>query len=310
MWRGIELMDYRKIIKNKETRFKILHYLRVIPDSLMVKFQYKVKMGRNLNLKEPQRYTEKLQWYKVNYHNPLLRQCADKYEVREYIKSKGLQDTLVNLFAVYDDTNQINLDDLPEKFVIKTTNGSGTNILCREKSSIDLNKIKYDLGIWLKRDNYAVGREWSYKGIKPRVVIEEYLEDYDNNFDGINDYKFMCFNGKPKYVVLDVDRQIGHKRNIYDVNWNYIDVSTDHENFGDVVPKPEGYEEMLNVAKVLSEDFPCVRVDLYYVNKRVYFGELTFYPWTGYVQFEPDKFDYILGEEFILLDKSECEGTI
>ncbi|GAB2318567.1 ATP-grasp fold amidoligase family protein [Alkalibacterium sp. s-m-22] len=293
-------MDYRKIIRNKETRFKILHFLRLVPDSWMLKFQYKVKMGRKLNLKKPERFTEKLQWYKVNYHNQLLTQCADKYEVREYIKSKGLQNILVELYAIYDNPTQIEVDKLPEKFVIKTTNGSGTNILCREKSTLSIEKIKSDLAIWLKRDNYAVGREWSYKGITPKIIIEEYLEDNNNKFDGINDYKFLCFNGKPKYVVLDVDRHIGHKRNIYDIDWNYIDVTTDHDNFGDVVKRPEGYEEMVKVAKVLSQDFPFVRVDLYYANKKVYFGELTFYPWTGYVQFDPDEFDYILGKEFIL----------
>jgi hypothetical protein len=293
-------MDYRKIIRNKETRFKVLHYLRLIPDSWMVKFQYKVKMGRKLNLKNPIRYTEKLQWYKVNYHDPLLTQCSDKYKVREYIKSKDLQNTLVNLYAVYDDPNQISIDNLPEKFVIKITNGCGTNILCQEKSSIDLNKIRHELALWMKRDNYAVGREWSYKGIKPRIIIEEYLEDHDNNFDGINDYKFICFNGEPKYVVLDVDRHVNHKRNIYDIDWNFIDVSTDHPNFGDIVDKPKGLEEMIEIAKVIAKDFPCVRVDLYWVNSRVYFGELTFYPWTGYVQFDPDKFDFILGEKFVL----------
>jgi hypothetical protein len=293
-------MDYKKIFKNKNTRFKILGYLRLIPDSWMLQFQYRAKLGRKLNLRSPKRYTEKLQWYKMNYHDPLLTSCADKYEVRKYIQSKGLQNTLVDLYAVYDNPHQINLDGLPEKFVIKTTNGSGTNILCREKLSVDLNKIRYNLANWLRRDNYAVGREWSYKDIKPRIIIEEFLEDPDNAFSGINDYKFLCFNGNPKYVILDVDRHVDHRRNIYDIDWNYIDVSTDCANFGDVVPKPEGYEEMLNIAKILSEDFPFVRVDLYYVNKKVYFGELTFYPWTGYVQFDPDEFDFILGRDFLL----------
>lgn len=229
-----------------------------------------------------------------------MSQCADKYEVREYIISKNLGNILVNLYAVYDNPYQIILDDLPEKFVIKTTNGSGTNIFCRDKKLVDLKKIKDELRVWLKRDNYAFGREWSYKGIRPRIIIEEYLEDRDNIFEGINDYKFICFNGKPRYVVLDVNRYFGHKRNIYDIDWNYIEVATDHGNFGDVVPKPDGYEEMVKIANVLSKDFPSVRVDLYYVNKKVYFGELTFYPWTGYIQFDPDEFDYILGNEFVL----------
>lgn len=293
-------LDYRKIIKNKELRFKILHYLRFIPDTWMLKFQYKIKMGRDLNLKEPQRWTEKLQWYKIYYRTSLMTKCADKYEVRDYIKSKGLEEILVMLFACYDDSNKINLDALPEKFVIKTTNGSGTNILCKDKSQLHLEKVKQSLITWMDRDNYSVGREWSYKEIVPKIIVEEYLEDKSNPFDGINDYKFICFNGKAKYIVFDVDRHINHKRNIYDTDWNFIDVSTDYSNFGDSVPRPDGLDEMLRVANILAEDFPFVRVDLYWVNGKVYFGELTFYPWTGYVQFDPDQFDYKLGEEFIL----------
>jgi hypothetical protein len=293
-------MDYRKIIKNKEMRFKLLHYMKFIPDSWMLKFQYKIKMGRNLSLKKPSRWTEKLQWYKIFYRTPLMTQCADKYEVREYIKSKGLERILVNLYAIYNSAEDINLDSLPQKFVIKTTNGSGTNILCKDKSQINLVKVKQSLRDWMDRDNYSVGREWSYKDIVPKIIVEEYLEDVNNPFDGINDYKFLCFNGKAEYVVLDVDRHINHRRNIYDSNWNFIDVSTDYPNFGDCMDKPDGFEEMLKVANILAKDFPFVRVDLYWVNGQVYFGELTFYPWTGYVQFTPDHFDIKLGQQFIL----------
>ncbi|HFJ9299289.1 TPA: ATP-grasp fold amidoligase family protein [Bacillus paranthracis] len=293
-------MDYKKIIKNKELRFKVLHYMGFIPDSWMLKLQYRMKMGRNLNLKRPQRWTEKLQWYKIHYRTPLMTKCADKYEVREYIKSKGLEDILNKLYGVYDSVDQINLDSLPQKFVMKTTNGSGTNILCKDKSKLSLEKFKKSLQDWMNRDNYSVGREWSYKDIVPKIIIEEYLEDDTNPFEGINDYKFICFNGKVEYIILDVDRNIDHKRNIYDANWKFVDVSTDYPNFGDNVARPDGLEEMLKVANLLSEGFPFVRVDLYWVNGKVYFGELTFYPWTGYVQFNPDKFDFELGERFIL----------
>lgn len=293
-------LDYRKLIKNKEMRFKILHYMQFIPDTWMLNFQYKVKMGRKLSLKDPKRWTEKLQWYKVNYRTPLMKQCADKYEVRDYIKSKGLDYILNKLFAVYDTVDQINFDHLPQKFVIKTTNGSGTNILCKDKSQLDIDNVKQTLDAWMHRDNYSVGSEWSYKDLKPKIIIEEYLEDNNNIFDGINDYKFICFNGKARYIVLDVDRHIEHKRNIYDRDWNFIDVSTDYPNFGDSVPRPEGLDDMLRVADILAGDFPFVRVDLYWVNGKIYFGELTFYPWTGYVQFSPDEFDFTLGKDFIL----------
>lgn len=293
-------LDYKKVIKNKEIRFEILHFLRFVPDPLMLKLQYKIKMGRKLNLKKPQRWTEKLQWYKIYYRTSLMTQCADKYKVRDYIVSKGLEGILVKLYALYNNIDEINLDSLPQKFVLKTTNGSGTNILCKDKSQLQLDEVKQSLNNWLDRDNYSAGREWSYKNISPKIIVEEYLEDKTNPFDGINDYKFLCFNGNAKYIILDVNRHTNHKRNIYNTDWNFIDVNTDYPNLRDSVPRPDGLEEMLKVANMLSEDFPFVRVDLYWVNGKVYFGELTFYPWTGYVQFDPDQFDYMLGEEFIL----------
>lgn len=293
-------MNYKKIIKNQEVRIKILHMLSFVPDELMIRIQYKMKMGRKLNLKNPQRYSEKLQWYKVNYRTSLMTQCVDKYSVREHIKSKGLERILNQLYMVCDSVEEIKVDSLPQKFVIKTTNGSGTNILCKDKSKFILDENKQEINDWLLRDNFSSGREWSYKDVTPRIIIEEYLEDSKNPFDGINDYKFMCFNGEAKYIILDVDRQVDHKRNIYDTNWNFIDVSSDHPNFGDCVPKPDGLDEMLKVANRLAKDFPSVRVDLYWVNGKVYFGELTFYPWTGYVSFTPDEFDFELGKQFTL----------
>ncbi|MEK5214646.1 ATP-grasp fold amidoligase family protein [Psychrobacillus sp. FSL H8-0487] len=296
-------MDYKKIIKNKELRFKILHYLSFIPDSWMLKLQYRIKMGTKLNLKKPQRWTEKLQWYKIYYRTPLMTICADKYNVRKYIENKGLDNILNRLYNVYESIDQIDLDLLPKKFVMKTTNGSGTNILCKDKSELQLDTVKRSLNEWMLRDNFSSGREWSYKDVPPKIIVEEYLEDDNNLFEGINDYKFFCFNGKAKYIVFDVDRNIDHKRNIYDADWNFIDVSTDHPNFGDCVPKPEGIKEMLRVANILAVDFPFVRVDLYWINSKVYFGELTFYPWSGYVQFYPDEFDFELGKQFILPEK-------
>lgn len=266
----------------------------------MIDLQYRIKLGRKADIKNPKRYSEKLQWYKLHYRSDLMTQCSDKYCVREYVKKKGLGSILNQLYAVYDDVNDIDLMSLPDSFVMKTNNGSGTNYFCRNKSEFDFKDAKSHLAKWLKRDIYASGREWSYKNIQPRIIVEELLEDTENPFDGINDYKFLCFQGEPKYIVLDVDRYKGHKRNIYDANWNFIDVNTDHPNFGDSFPKPIELDEMLQIARRLSEDFSCVRVDLYVVNRKIYFGELTFYPWTGYVKFDPDEFDFELGQHFQL----------
>lgn len=293
-------MNYKTIFRNQENRFRILTFLRFIPSSMMIKMQYFLKLGRLPKLKNPIRFTEKLQWYKLNYKNPLMTIGADKYNVREYIKEKELNNILVDLYGVYNSPEEMDFNELPNKFVIKTTNGSSTNILCRNKKELDINKVQKDLKTWLKRDYYAAGREWAYKNITPKIIIEEYLEDEKKQFSGINDYKFFCFNGKPKYIVLDVDRELNHKRNIYDTDWNYLNIETDKKKFEDSIERPKGLEQMLKIAEKLSEDFPFVRVDLYYVNNRVYFGELTFYPWTGYVGFKPDDFDFILGNKFKL----------
>lgn len=293
---------YKKIIRSQKLRFKILNSLKKIPDKRMIEMQYRIKLGRKLNINNPKRFTEKLQWYKLYYRNSVMTQCADKYSVREYIISKGLEHTLTKLYAVYDKPEEIEISNLPDKFIMKTTNGSGTNYICTEKSNFNLAIVKNEISNWLQRDIYASGREWCYKDIQPRIIVEELLEDHENRFNGINDYKFLCFNGAVEYVVVDVDRQTEHKRNIYDMDWNFIEVSTDHPNIKGKVEKPAGFNEMLKVAQILCKDFPFVRVDLYWVNGKVYFGELTFYPWTGYVQFFPDKFDYVLGDKFILPD--------
>lgn len=293
-------MNYKDLIRSQDFRFKILRFLRFIPDSIMIKIQYRIKLGRTLNLKNPERYSEKLQWYKLNYKNELITQCADKFEVRKYIEDKGLNFILNKLYRVYSTVEEINFDELPNEFVMKTTNGSGTNILCKNKGDIQIEAVRNTLNNWLKRDYFSAGREWGYKNVVPRIIVEEYLKDDKNKFEGINDYKFLCFHGKVEYIVFDVDRHSHHKRNIYDKNWNFVNVSTDHTNIGDNIPKPEGLEKMKEIAEILSKDFPCVRVDLYWINNKVYFGELTFYPWTGYIQFEPDEFDFILGEKFNL----------
>ena len=291
--------EYKNIIKSQKIRFLILKILKIIPDKLMLKWQYKIKMGEKLNLKTPKRYTEKIQLYKLNYHNPIMKKCADKYKVREYLEEKGLNELAPKLYGVYEKSEDIEEEKLPNKFVIKTTNGSGTNIFCKDKNQFQLSDYKDKLNKWLKTDFYNLGREWAYKDAEPKIIVEELLEDKQNKFSGINDYKFLCFNGKVEYIVLDLDRFVEHKRNIYDKNWNYIEVKTDCNTLGDVVSKPEGLEEMIEIAEKLSKDFPAVRVDLYWVNNRPYFGEMTFYPWTGYVKFDPDEFDFELGKKFV-----------
>lgn len=293
-------MDYKKILKNRKIRTKILEIFNFIPDKHMLKFQYLLKFNRTLNLSNPQRFTEKLQWYKLNYRNSIMQICVDKYSVREYVASKGLEHTLTDLYGVYDKFSDIRIENLPNQFVIKTTNGGGgiNLVICRNKNNFSIDDSKKLINEWMVPKKIGGGREWAYYGLKPKIIIEKYLVNEKNPEAGISDYKFFCFNGKPKFLVVDIDRYIDHKRNFYDTKWNYIDVESDCPNFGDTINKPEGLEEMLKVATSLSEDFPFVRVDLYYVNNKVLFGEMTFYPWSGYVAFQPDEFDFTLGKEF------------
>lgn len=294
-------MNYKKIIKSQQLRFKILRMLQWVPDSIMLRFQYKIKMGFWPNLKHPKRWTEKLQTYKMYYRNPVMHQCVDKYEVRKYIENKKLSELLVKLYGVWSNANDIDFEALPQSFILKTTDGGGgeTVLIVKDKDKEDLSTIKKKLNSWLDRKSVNAGREWAYTGIKKSQIIAEELLINKNAPDaGIEDFKILCFNGEPQYIIVDKDRYIDHKRNFYTTNWERKYVTTDHEQFEDEFPKPENLGRMLEIAHTLSKDFPFVRVDLYNVDGRIYFGELTFYPWTGYVRFTPDEFDFELGNYF------------
>ena len=294
---------YKKVIKSANARRMILNALGFLPDSIMLSLQYRIKLRRKLNLKNPLRFTEKLQWYKIHYRNPIMHQCVDKFNVRQYVINKGLESILVRLYGKYDSVDQIVWDELPDGFVVKTTHGGGGNnvVVCTDKNKIDINILREKL----KCDNKPVkpntmGREWAYYGLVPGIVVEELLINTENPQAGVNDYKILCYGGHPKYIIVDIDRYVGHKRNFYDRDWNNLYVSSDCPPADRSIPKPDNLDEMLRIAEKLSEDFPYVRVDLYNVDGRVYFGELTFYPWSGYVQFTPDEWDFTFGEDFVL----------
>lgn len=294
-------MNYKKIIRSQQLRFKILRLLSWVPDSVMLPLQYKIKLRRWPNMKTPKRWTEKLQLYKMYYRNPALPRCVDKYEVRKYIEEKGLSEYLVKLYGVWDNANDIDFNSLPNSFVLKTTDGGGGEnvIIITDKTKENLDSLRLKLNSWLDRKDINAGREWAYTGIKKsQIIAEELLVNKDNPDAGIEDFKILCFNGEPKYIIVDKDRYIDHKRNFYTPQWERKIVTTDHEQFDDDYPKPKNFEKMLEVAHELSKDFPFVRVDLYNVEGTIYFGELTFYPWTGYVQFTPDEFDFELGSYF------------
>lgn len=304
----MERFNYKKIIKSQRLRFAILRALSFIPDKWMLSLQYYMKLGRRIDFRNPKRFTEKIQVYKIGYRNEVLHMCVDKYDVRQYVESLGLADILNESYGIYEDCRSIDLDNLPDSFVVKTTDGGGGEniMICKDKSVLEKEAFYAELLKWKNKKDINAGREWAYTGIrKSRYIVEKLLVNTENPEAGIADYKFFCFNGQPEVIVYDTDRYVGHKRNFYDTDWNNLNVSSDCPQCERNVPRPEGLDDMLKVAAELSKGFPFVRVDLYYVEGRVIFGELTFYPWSGYVQFVPDSFDFELGDMFDLSFMSE-----
>lgn len=271
----------------------------------MLKLQYRIKCGRRLNLADPRRYTEKMQWYKLYYRDPVMQQCADKYQVRAYVKSKGLEHILNDLYAVFDTPEEIDLTALPEKFVLKVSNGSSTNLLCQDKSALDPEQLRQKFRDFLAQSGSSAGREWVYQGGKPVIVAEQLLEDPSQPGGALRDYKILCFGGKPEYIICVDGRYTDHYCHVvYDAAWNKQDVTIGQSFSAADYEKPENLEQMLEIAEILSEDFPAARVDLYSIFGKIYFGEITFFPWSGYMRFAPDGFDLTLGEKFLLPERN------
>lgn len=298
-------MNYKKIIKSQQLRFKILQMLSWVPDSIMIKLQYRIKLGFWPNLKYPKRFTEKLQLYKMKYRNSVMHQCVDKFEVRKYVENKGLGGILNRLYGIYNSSDEIDFDALPTKFVVKTTKGGGgiNVILVSDKSHIDRSVMCNKLDKWLKQQSSGknIGREWAYEGESPsRIIIEEYIENKSKEASLV-DYKFFCFNGEPRYLYVVSDRKPGEYAylGVYDIDFNKLPVYRCDERRAEyAIPKPKNYDQMVEIARTLSADFPHVRVDLYNIDGKIYFGELTFYDGSGYFHYDPDSFDFELGSYF------------
>lgn len=293
---------YKKIIRSKVLRLKILEFLCFIPDKVMIPIQYFIKTGNILNLKAPKRYTEKLQWYKLNYRKDIMKRCSDKYDVRAFVTERGCSSILNRLYAVYNSAEDIDFEILPNSFAMKMTVGSGMNYFVQDKNSENLEKLRDLVRNWFASDSWSYGREWCYRGLKPRIIFEELLP-LDERKD-LPDYKFFCFNGEPYCLYTMLDYALNHdngRLGFFDTEFNLLPYSRkDFKAIEKSIPKPENFERMLTYARILSREFPHVRVDFYDVQGKVVFGELTFYNASGYTVFAPDEFDFILGEQFEL----------
>lgn len=297
---------YKKIIKSQKLRLKILEFLSFVPDGLTVRLQYPIKTGHKLNLKNPKRYTEKIQWYKLNYRTNLITLCADKYAVREYVESKGLGFLLNELYAVYEKADDIDFSKLPNSYAMKANNSSGTNRFVFDNSIADHQSLREDAKNWLAHKAKSISGEWCYENIEPRIIFEKLLPRDENN--DLPDYKFFCFNGEPYclYTMIDyTDNHANGKLGFYDMEFNQLPYRRmDFAPITKELPKPKNFDKMVEYARILSKDFPHVRVDFYNIDGQIVFGELTFHNASGYTVFGPDEFDFIMGEKFILPPKT------
>lgn len=253
--------------------------------------------GYELNLENPLTFSEKVQWIK-RYGN-LERFCkyVDKYAVRSYIKKTIGEEYLIPLIGVYRRTEDIEVNSLPNSFVIKSTHAARWNLIVKDKSKVNWTQAMGKMRKWLRSSYYKRRREPNYKYIIPRLVIEEKIEDVSGD---LKDYKFFCFNGEPKYIQVDAFRSSNHRRDFYDTNWTKLPIRLRYRNLRKPLDKPSKLNEMIEVARKLSKDFPFVRVDLYFANEKIYFGELTFTPGNGLKKFTPTKYDHLFGEHFDL----------
>lgn len=286
----------RKLINNP---YKIVTYLAArgvlnwVPDKYYLKLMYRGRVGKKLNLEEPTTYNEKLQWLKLYNRNPIYTNMVDKYEVRNYISETIGEEYLIPLVGVYDKFDDINFDKLPQQFVLKTTHDSGGVVICKDKNNFDIKEAEKKLNKSLKKNYYYHGREWPYKNVKPRIICEKYMED--ENEEDLIDYKFMCFNGEPKLIQFHRNRRTNYTLDFYDINWNKTDIVQGVNKSNKVTNKPDCIDKMVELVKKLADDTYFVRIDLYYINKKIYFGEITYYPTSGFTPFENIEDDIRLG---------------
>lgn len=261
--------------------------------------KYYLKNNKKLQLDNPIEFMEKIQWLKHYKYTEKYSLFVDKYDVRNFVSSTIGDEYLNKVIGVYDCVDNIDFDALPNQFVLKGTHGSGYNIIITDKKIIDIKVIKRKLNGFLSSNYYYENRELIYKNIKPRIIIENYLSDHNSN--DIIDYKFYCFNGVPKYVLVKKGHLGVEKKCFYDLEWNKIfpDSVTDGFLIENIL-KPENFTEMIEVASKLSQNFIFIRVDLYAINSKIIFGELTFFPTGGNKRLNIERFNKEFGDFLVL----------
>lgn len=296
----------KKKIKSAKIRF-LRAFDWALTDRQYLKILFRIKMGKPLRLDPPVTFNEKLQWLKLYNRRDEYTDMVDKVEAKRFAAERIGENYIIPTLGVWDSFDDIDFDSLPDKFVLKTTHGGGNSgvVICRDKSKFDIRAAKIKLEKSLKGDIYSAFKEWPYKNVHRRIFAEELLDDGTN--EQILDYKFYCFNGKTDYVMVCTDRCVGAANYyFFDRNWQFhrINVIGKGAPEGFTLPRPKNLDEMFLVAEKLSVGLPCVRVDLYNVNGRVYFGEYTFFSASGFDKDFPPETDLAFGQKVVLPEKT------
>lgn len=294
---------------NPKFRIRVNSKLGILSDTDDEKFLVKLfdaSIGYELNLDNPTTFNEKLQWLKLYNRKPEYTIMVDKYKVRDYIAEKIGDEYLIPLIGVWDNPDDIDFESLPNQFVLKCNHNSGLGMcICKDKSKLDIKKVKRNLRKGLKQDYYLLGREWPYKDVHRKIIAEKYMTDETGT--NLRDYKFYCFDGKAKVVGIYQDRNTDKETtgDFFDMDFKWLDFTFNMPNAKEKPSKPNHFEKMIEIAEILSEGIPHVRVDLYLSNDNIYFGELTFFDGSGFDKIEPIEWDVKLGSWINLPDKTQ-----
>ena len=289
----IVILNIKIAIRNLDTIF--YKFYSDEKKERLIKKWFKKNTGKELDLKNPQTFNEKIQWLKLYDSTPLKTRLADKYQVREWVKEKIGEEYLIPLLGAWDKFEDINFDKLPNQFVLKCNHGSGYNIIVKDKSKLDLKEARKKINFWMNEDfAFKYGFEMHYSAIPKKIIAETFLDEIDNN---LYDYRFFCSYGKVLQIWLDIGSGTPeHKRKIYDKDWNELNIKVKWPRLESAIPKPDNFEKMIEYSKLMSEEFALVRIDFYDINKKLYFGEMTFTSMSGTGQFEPKSADLELGQ--------------
>lgn len=279
-------------------------FVGVLSDETYLKMQFHARVGYWPNIKKPKSYNEKLQWLKLNYQDPKYSKMVDKVDAKEYVASIIGDEYIIPTLGIWNNVDEIDWESLPNQFVIKVTSDSGGIVVCKDKTTLNIEQAKAKLLKGWGKNYYQYNKEYPYRDLTPRIIAEAYMED-ESGYE-LKDYKIFCFDGDPKYLFVASDRQKKNeetKFDFFDLEWNHIPVRNGHPNSSAEIKKPTNFDQMIDIARKLSQGMPHVRVDLYNVSGKIYFGELTFFHWSGMTPYEPLEWDYKFGELINLPNK-------